>query len=137
MVRRETGLDAPRRLSGPPRNRNVVSSSVAPSTELTMYLGDGGKDKAKSMLQDLLATGEFDDVVKARAQSISDGSANSDPPPITMKLLGSGDEILQMQASKKKSRARAEKNQSTEEVANNPASGTMSEDVTDFDSFGE
>ena len=62
-----TGL--PKRFSGPSKDRNIVTSVAAQSTQINInaYMGNGGERAVKDMLQNMLGTSRFDDVVSERA----------------------------------------------------------------------
>lgn len=132
VVRKEQGLSGPKRCAGVSRDRNIISSSSSASTNVNVLVSQGGMDVAKDLLMTLLNTGKFDDVATQYVARIQGGdtssSSNSTPAP-TLKLVGSGPEILEMWEEKKKSREVAEKNLSVGEVARHPDSGVYSEEV--------
>ena len=125
-----TGL--PHHKSGPSRDRNIISSAAAASSEvqtnLTAYVGNGGEAAMQSIFKSLLDTGKYDGLVRERYSALENGVLPT--PNLKLNILGSGEDIPAFQEAERKAREAAEKRLPANTIANDPNIGAMNENVS-------
>jgi len=123
LLKVERGVTEIPRYSGLSKTRNIVPVNTTPNTNLSAIVGHGGMGALHSMFDALLDTGEFDNnIARYQQRRASNKSTTS------MELVSSN-EVLDMHKKKKDARKSADQNQSTAEVASNPNSGVLYEEV--------
>ena len=93
-----------------PRNRNIISSAAAQSTivdTINAFMGNDIKPAIKNMLQNLLGTGNFDDVVGEHANAMGKNTFSS--PNLNLTIVNSGEDIVALHSIETKNSKIAEK----------------------------
>jgi len=135
LIQRKSNITSPKRKAGPTKDRNMISSSTGQFHDISIKMAGGGELSAQKMMKFVLSSGMFDDAVKARYAAIEEGDEHSPPTKVSFNFYPDVEAVVEMNRMQKEKRKVAEQNQSTEEVANHPESGAMTEEF-DLDDIG-
>ena len=117
----------PQRISGPTKDRNLVSAAakeVIP-TNVNVFVGKGGESEAGEIVDFMLSSGKYDHLVRRRMEVLECMSMSA-PRNLHVNIYNSED-IPQLHREMKAKRAKAEKSRSRSDVAADPMIGATNE----------
>lgn len=106
------GASTPSRKTGPKRDRNIVINPSRAAANVTAFVPQGGVHAVAEVVEEILKTGEFDDIVMRRASEL-DGQFDSSLNPL--EVVNSA-EILPRHQKMRERRAVAEKPKSRQDI---------------------
>jgi hypothetical protein len=128
-------MSDPRRRSGTAKDRNIVSREAArvAKPNVTLCMARGGIDESRVVMEQLLKTGRYDDLVRARHEVIRQHEQQELAPAndgVNLTVADNGDALLAMQEAHLEERAAAEKERSPDDIANDAKVGAVQEQFT-------
>ena len=128
-------LSAPRRRSGTAKDRNIVSREAArvAKPNVTLFMARGGINGSRVVMEQLLKTGRYDDLVRARYEVMQQHEQQELAPAndgVNLTVADDGDALLAMQEAHLEERAAAEKERSPVDIANDAKVGAVQDQFT-------
>lgn len=106
------GTSTPPRNTGPMKQRNIVNDPNRAVARVTAFVPMGGANAVASVVEDILKTGDFDDIVRRRVDEMDQELESALNP---LEVVNSAD-IVPRQKEMREKRAVAEKPKSREDI---------------------
>lgn len=128
LIIHQHNTDTPERQAGPRKDRNIVSEEAAESKvmKIKCCVTQGGKEKLRNMMDTMLDSGEYDDMMREKLRKIDNGEKRM---KTKLQVMDAAD-IKAHHAKEKDVRSIAEKKKTTNDIAADPKIGAPKKKTT-------